>query len=311
MLDLHSHTTFSDGTLTPTALVAAAIAAGVKALAITDHDTLAGWDEAVEAAQKPSGSELEVVPGVELSTVENGRSLHILGFYPNRNLLEPPLQERIEGRRRRAQQMAEKLAELGYPIELPAMPGNMAPGRPHLATALVNAGHAATKREAFDRWLGDHGPAYVQYEKFSAAEGIQLLRDCGAVPVWAHPYLFKGSTVDALMPQLVEAGLMGVEVYHPHHSPSDVRRLEEYCHRYGLLMTGGSDYHGPPGAKTSSKSLSKSASKGSASAKQSSKKQAETPVGLNHLHLSLALLEPLKQAAASLATGLPPTHHPT
>ncbi|MGG6239912.1 PHP domain-containing protein [Nodosilinea sp. AN01ver1] len=307
MLDLHSHTTFSDGTLTPTELVAAAIAAGVKALAITDHDTLAGWDEALKASQDVSGSELEVVPGVELSTVENGRSLHILGFYPSRALLEPPLSERIEGRRRRAQQMAAKLAELGYPIELPAMPGSMAPGRPHLATALVKAGHAATKREAFDRWLGDRGPAYVQYEKFSAAEGIQLLRDCGAVPVWAHPCLFKGSTVDALMPQLVEAGLMGVEVYHPHHSPSDVRRLEDYCHRYGLLMTGGSDYHGPPEQKASTKASAKPSGKGGSSARQPSKKQTDTQIRLNHLHLPLALLEPLKQAAAGLATGL--SHH--
>ncbi|MGB3309568.1 MAG: PHP domain-containing protein [Nodosilinea sp.] len=295
MLDLHSHTTCSDGTLTPSELVSAAIAAGVQALAITDHDTLAGWDEAIAA----SGDRLEVVPGVELSTVENGRSLHILGFYPNRTLLELPLRERIEGRRRRARQMAKKLAELGYPIDLPAMAGTMAPGRPHLAAALVKAGHAASKREAFDRWLGDHGPAYVQYEKFSAAEGIQLLRDCGAVPVWAHPCLFKGSTVDALMPELVEAGLMGVEVYHPHHSPSDVRRLEAYCHQYGLLMTGGSDYHGPPELKSSGQADS--------SAKKQSKKQTNAPVGLNHLHLSLALLAPLKQAATGLAMGQ--THH--
>ncbi|MGB3199726.1 MAG: PHP domain-containing protein [Nodosilinea sp.] len=288
MLDLHSHTTFSDGTLTPSELVEAAIAAGVQALAITDHDTLAGWDEAIAA----SDDQLEIVPGVELSTVENGRSLHILGFYPNRSRLEPPLSERIEGRRRRARQIAAKLAELGYPIELPPMLGSMAPGRPHLAAALVKAGHAATKREAFDRWLGDHGPAYVQYEKFSAAEGIQLLRDCGAVPVWAHPCLFKGSTVETLMPQLVEAGLMGVEVYHPHHSPSDVRRLEAYCHQYGLLMTGGSDYHGPPELKAGRADRSTS----------QKQKPSVVPVGLNHLNLPLTLLQPLKQAAAALVT---------
>ena len=293
MLDLHSHTTHSDGTLTPAELVAAAIAAGVKALAITDHDTLAGWDEAIDAA----GQALEVVPGVELSTAENGRSLHILGFYPNRAALEPPLSDRIAGRRRRAQMIAEKLAELGVPIDLPAMPGTMAPGRPHLAAALVKAGHVANKREAFDRWLGDNGPAFVPYEKFSAAEGIQLLRACGAVPVWAHPCLFKGSTVETLMPQLVESGLMGVEVYHPHHSPSDVRRLEEYCHHYGLLMTGGSDYHGPPEPKSPGKTGSQP------------KSQTNTPVGLNHLHISLALLDPLKQAAATLATGPRDRYH--
>jgi predicted metal-dependent phosphoesterase TrpH len=285
MLDLHSHTTFSDGTLTPAELVAAAIQAGVKALAITDHDTLAGWDEALAAA----GDALEVVPGVELSTVENGRSLHILGFYPDRTALAPPLAERIEGRHRRAQQMVEKLAELGYPIQLPPMALTRAPGRPHLAAALVKAGHAATKRDAFDRWLGDHGPAYVPYETFSAAEGIHLLRRSGAVPVWAHPYLFKGSTVDALLPQLVDLGLMGVEVYHPHHSPSDVRRLEERCRHYGLVMTGGSDYHGPAEAKAASEPGA----------------QAKPPkadaIGLNQLHLPLDLLVPLKQAAAALS----------
>ncbi|MFQ4136091.1 PHP domain-containing protein [Nodosilinea sp. PGN35] len=284
MLDLHSHTTFSDGTLSPAALVAAAIAAGLKALAITDHDTLAGWDEAIAAA----GDALEVVPGVELSTVENGRSLHILGFYPDRDALEPPLLERIAGRRRRARQMVEKLAQLGYPIELPPMAGNMAPGRPHLAAALVKAGYAQSKREAFDRWLGDNGPVFVQYDKFSAAEGIALLRDCGAVPVWAHPCLFKGSTVTALLPQLVEAGLMGVEVYHPHHSPSDVRRLEDYCRDHGLVMTGGSDYHGPPEPKQTQATPSA---------------RATATVGLNQPPLPLALLGPLKQAAAALGAG--------
>lgn len=286
MLDLHSHTTFSDGTLSPAELVAAAIAVGVKALAITDHDTLAGWDEAIAAA----GDALEVVPGVELSTVENGRSLHILGFYPNRAALELPLVERIEGRRRRAQQMVEKLAELGYSIELPAMAGNMAPGRPHLAAALVKAGYVESKREAFDRWLGDNGPVFVQYDKFSAAEGIQLLRDCGAVPVWAHPYLFRGSTVDALLPQLVEAGLMGVEVYHPHHSPSDIRRLETYCRDHNLVMTGGSDFHGPSEAKASVPN-------------PRAKHQPKEAAGLNQLNLSLELLTPLKRAAATLGVG--------
>ena len=276
MLDLHSHTTFSDGTLTPGDLVDAAIKAGVRALAITDHDTLAGWDQASQAA----GSDLEIVPGVELSTVENGKSLHILGFYPRREALEPALKERIAGRKRRARQMVEKLAALGYPVNLPDLPDAMAPGRPHIAAALVRAGHVNSSREAFDRWLGDHGPAYVQYDKFSAAEGIQLLRQAGAVPVWAHPYLFRGGTVETLLPRLVEAGLMGVEVYHPNHSPSEVRKLETYCQQYNLLMTGGSDYHGPClDGKT------------------------DTHAGLNHLHIPLDLLVPLKQAAEALQTA--------
>jgi len=275
MLELHSHTTFSDGTLTPGDLVDAAIKAGVKALAITDHDTLAGWDQAIQAA----GSTLEIVPGVELSTVEHGKSLHILGFYPRRETLEPALEERIAGRKRRARLIVQKLGELGYPVNLPELPGNMAPGRPHIAAALVRAGHVNSSREAFDRWLGDNGPAYVQYEKFSAAEGIQLLRQSGAVPVWAHPYLFRGGTVETLLPRLVEAGLMGLEVYHPNHSPSEVRKLETYCQEYGLLMTGGSDYHGPP-----------------LDGKQ------DNHANLNHLQVSLNLLPPLKQAAQALKT---------
>lgn len=256
--------------LTPTQLVEAAIAAGVKALAITDHDTLAGWDEAFAAAQ-PYG--LEIVPGLELSTVYNDRSLHILGFYPNRNQLEPPLQERVAGRHRRAQQMIDKLAAMGYPIQLSTSDRNMAPGRPHIARALLEAGYVQTYEEAFDRWLGEGCPAYVQYEKFSAEEGIQLLRRCGAVPAWAHPCLFHGGTVEEVLPVLVNAGLMGLEVYHPSHSAEERSHLEKLCQHYGLLMTGGSDYHG------------------------SHSKDDTNYTGLNQLHIPYELLIPLKQAA--------------
>jgi predicted metal-dependent phosphoesterase TrpH len=275
MLELHCHTTRSDGTLTPTALVAAAISAGVKALAITDHDTLAGWDEAEAAA----GEWLEIIPGVELSTVYNGRSLHILGFYPERAKLAPRLATRLAGRRRRAQAMADKLAELGCPIELPALTDGMAPGRPHIAAALVKAGHVSHPQAAFAQWLGEDRPAYVPYDNFSAQAGIQLLRECGAVPVWAHPCLFRGGRVTTVLPGLLAAGLMGLEVYHPNHSPSDSRRLEALCDRHGLLMTGGSDYHGPP----------------------SPAKNAPNPSqGLNSLQVPLSLLPPLKAAAAGL-----------
>ncbi|MGF1523187.1 MAG: PHP domain-containing protein [Leptolyngbyaceae cyanobacterium] len=272
MLELHCHTTCSDGVLTPEELVNAAIAAGVKALAITDHDTLAGWERAITTA----GEKLEIIPGLELSTVHRERSLHILGFYPDRGKLQPPLQERINGRKRRAQGMVDKLAELGYPIKLPPMPGDMAPGRPHIARALVVAGYIQTPQEAFTRWLREGGPAYVPYEKFSAVEGIQMLLSCGAVPVWAHPYLFRGGTVESVLPELVDAGLMGLEVYHPNHSPSEERKLEEWCTEYNLLMTGGSDYHGPPG------------------------ENVKDAVGLNGLKVPLSLLSPLKQAAIAL-----------
>jgi 3',5'-nucleoside bisphosphate phosphatase len=241
MLELHCHTTYSDGTLTPTQLVAAAIKKGVQALAITDHDTMAGWDEARAAA----GTQLEIVPGLELSTVCRERSLHVLGFYPDRAKLEAPLNERLAGRKRRAAAMVSHLATLGYPIELPVMGDGMAPGRPHIASALVAAGHVGSSKEAFEQFLGEGQPAYVPYEKFDVLEGIRLLRDCGAIPVWAHSYLFRGGPVEEILPDLVAAGLMGLEVYHPNHSPSDSRKLEALCDQYGLLMTGGSDYHGP------------------------------------------------------------------
>ena len=273
MLELHSHTTCSDGSLTPTELVNFAAEQGVKALAITDHDTMAGWAEATAAAESLN---LEIVPGLELSTVYNGRSMHILGFYPDPDRLAAPLQERVEGRKRRARKMADKLAELGYPIELPDMSGAMAPGRPHVANALRQAGHVNSHNEAFERFLKDDGPAYVPYEKFTAQEGIGLLLSCGAVPVWAHPCIFRGGTVETILPELIEAGLMGIEVYHPTHSVSQTRKLEEYCQTHNLLMTGGSDYHGP--------------------------KKEKNPdfKDLNSLALPLDLLDPLKLAASNL-----------
>ncbi|NEQ22502.1 MAG: PHP domain-containing protein [Microcoleus sp. SIO2G3] len=274
MLELHCHTTYSDGTLTPSELVRAAVQAGVLALAITDHDTLSGWQEAITTAQPHN---LEIVPGVELSTVHNDRSLHILGFYPDAQKLTAPLSERLEGRKRRSQKIAANLEALGYPISLLELGEGMAPGRPHLAKALVEAGHVKSMREAFDRLLGDDKPAYVHYEKFSITEGITLLRNCGAVPVWAHPYLFRGGEVEDVLKELLDAGLMGIEVYHPSHTPKETKHLEALCSQYGLLMTGGSDYHGPsPDGKNSSSST------------------------LNMMHLPLALLDPLKEAAHTL-----------
>ncbi len=281
MLELHCHTTYSDGTLSPKALVQAAIRADVKVLAITDHDTMGGWDEAmaasgsetIAAGQDFTETALEIVPGVELSTIARDCSLHVLGFYPDRDRLQAPLDERLNGRKRRSAAMLEKLAALGYPITLPEMGDGMAPGRPHIAAAMVVAGYVDSAREAFDRFLGEHKPAYVHYEKFDVLEGIALLRSSGAVPVWAHPYLFRGGLVEMMLPSLVEAGLMGLEVYHPSHSPSNVRHLQEFCQQYGLLQTGGSDYHGPSIAHPQ----------------------------LNSLHLSVDLLAPLKQAAALLS----------
>jgi len=257
MIELHCHTTFSDGTLSPMRLIESAVMAGVQAIAITDHDTMAGWDEAIQAAHSAELYDrlaretfsvmhpIEIVPGLELSTVHNEKSMHILGFYPDRAKLEAPLNDRLEGRKRRAKAMLDRLAELGYPVTLPAMGHGMAPGRPHVAKAMRDAGYVKDSQEAFDRFLMDGKPAYVEYEKFSSEDGIQLLLDCDAIPVWAHPYLFRGGEVERVLPLLVEAGLRGVEVYHPSHTEYQQEKLAELCRHYGLLMTGGSDYHGP------------------------------------------------------------------
>jgi predicted metal-dependent phosphoesterase TrpH len=274
MLELHCHTTCSDGTLSPTELVHAAVKAGVSALAITDHDTLSGWEEAMISA---TAYNLEIVPGVELSTVHNERSLHILGFYPDAMRLGPPLAERLEGRKRRSRQIVANLEALGYAITLPELGEGMALGRPHIAAALVKAGHFKNSREAFDQVLGDDHAAYVHYEKFSSGEGMSLLRSCGAVPVWAHPYLFRGGEVEEVLEELLDAGLMGVEVYHPSHTGKERKELEKLCDRYNLLKTGGSDYHGPSNDGSPNGST------------------------LNMLNLPLSLLEPVKLAAQSLS----------
>lgn len=249
MLELHCHTTYSDGTLSPQDLVLAAAQAGVQALAITDHDTIAGWDEAIATAQaltQSTGHPMEIIPGVELSVTHKGRSVHILGFYPEANALRPLLEQRLAGRRRRAAQMVEKLAELGYPIDCPKMESeSAAPGRPHIANALLAAGHIDRVQDAFDQWIGEGKLAYVPYEELTVEDGIALLRSTGAIPVWAHPWLFRGGRIEAMVHEMAAMGLMGIEVYHPGHTPSQQERLTSLCRELGLVKTGGSDYHGP------------------------------------------------------------------
>ena len=173
--------------------------------------------------------------------------------------------------------MVKNLAAMGYPLELEELDGNMALGRPHIAGAMVKAGYVNSSQEAFERFLGEDRPAYVHYEKFSIQEGISLIRDCGGVPVWAHPYLFRGGKVEEVLPELVAAGLLGLEVYHPHHGNNKVNRLQELCQKYNLLMTGGTDYHGY---------------------------DVEHPEldrwQLNQFNLPLSLLTPLKEAAKQL-----------
>jgi len=169
--------------------------------------------------------------------------------------------------------MVANLGEMGYALELPELEGNMALGRPHIARAMLEAGYVRSMKEAFARFIGEDKPAYVHYEKFSSQEGIELIKACKGIPVWAHPYLFRGGKVEDVLPELVDAGLMGIEVYHPDCSTSQQQRLLEYCQHYGLLATGGTDYHGEVPGKAKSKNQ------------------------LNHFQLPLTMLASLKQAA--------------
>lgn len=246
-VDLHTHTTASDGLFSPTDVVRLALEQDLAAIAIVDHDTTAGIAEAQEAA---FGTGLEVVPGVELSAEGEWGDFHILGLYVN--LQNGPLQKRLEtlreGRVARAVRMLERLAALGVPLEwedVAGLAGKAAVGRMHIARALVQRGYVANIGEAFQRYIGWGGPAYVPRARLSPAEAIHLIREAGGVAVLAHP---AASGVVAHIPMLVSLGLQGIEVYYPEHSPEDVNALLGIARCYRLLITGGSDFHGEPGA---------------------------------------------------------------
>ena len=241
-IDLHAHTTFSDGDLTPEELVQRAVARRIAALSITDHDSI----EALPLARAAAGSALELIPGIEISTSENGLDLHILGYYIE--AASPGMATRLarfrEERGERMRRMVERLGQLGIRVELEdvlEIAGQGVIGRPHLAEALVRAGHAETADDAFRRLLGTHGLAYVPRPAFPAAEAIGLIHEAGGVSVLAHP---GPGLVDSVMEGLAARGLDGIEVWHPQHGALTVRRYQALAARLGLLETGGSDFHG-------------------------------------------------------------------
>ncbi|MBS4023434.1 MAG: PHP domain-containing protein [Dethiobacter sp.] len=241
--DLHIHTTASDGLLTPQEVVASAARLGLHAISVTDHDTVDGLKEAVQAAEKTS---LEVIPGIELSTEHRDKEIHILGYYIDINnyelsLLLAALQKSRAGR---AEKMVEKLESLGKNIEMKSVSriaGRAAPGRPHIARALLERGYVKNMKQAFDELIGHQGPAYVERFKLTPQEAINIIKKAGGVAVWAHP----GLTGDnSLLKEFLCSGLQGLEVYHPEHSWHAVSRYRSLAREWGLLVTGGSDYHG-------------------------------------------------------------------
>jgi len=241
-VDLHAHSTASDGTATPTGAVEAANRAGVVALALTDHDTLAGVPEAQVAADRLG---LRLVPGVELSVHQEGVEVHLLGLHIRDVAgLQAELEAIRDQRRLRAIAMVEKLAAAGAPIAIEAVLAEAAGGaigRPHVARALVAAGHVKDQREAFDRFLAAGRPAYVDKARLEIADGIAMVHRAGGLAIIAHPGAEgRRERIEPLVPM----GLDGLEVRHPSHSAEDVKRLDALAQHFGLVVSGGSDWHG-------------------------------------------------------------------
>jgi 3',5'-nucleoside bisphosphate phosphatase len=245
-VDLHTHTTASDGALSPRELVRQAARVGLRVLAVTDHDSTEGLAEALaEARHHPP---LEIVPGIEINCDADAAEIHVLGYCMD---YEAPwfqafCREQREERRARVRRIAERLEALGLPIdpeEVWALVQEGSAGRPHVARVMVRRGYVASVREAFSRYLATGRPAYVPRRKLTPVEAVRVIRRAGGVPVLAHPGL---ADRDAMIPALVAAGLLGIECYYNEHSAARTAHYLQLCRDHRLLATGGSDFHGPP-----------------------------------------------------------------
>ena len=252
MIDLHSHTTASDGLLSPAALLDAAAAAGLTVLSITDHDTTAGY---VEARALASRRPIDLVPGIEVSAVHDGRDLHVLGYFvdPASARLTVFLDRQRSDRRRRVREMADRLESLGYPINgtpiFEAAECGRSVGRPQIADALVAAGHVRSRDEAFQRFLEHGGPAYVPRRGASPGDVIRIIHEAGGLASLAHPGVYKR---DHVIEPLAAEGLDAIEARHSDHDPDTEARYRRIAARLGLLVTGGSDFHGHVAHRASS-----------------------------------------------------------
>ena len=245
MIDLHLHSTASDGALDPPALVRRARSAGVRTLSLTDHDTMEGVPAAAAAAAELG---LEFIPGVEITSVLERRDCHILGYFHSAH---PPglacfFDSQGTGRLDRARTIAARLAKLGAPIDIEALiqrarSVRAVVTRPLIARAVVEAGHAESTKEVFDRWLGDGRPACVTRQGPSPADVVRRIAAAGGVASLAHPGLLRR---DDLIPRLARAGLGAIEAHHADHGRSERARYAALAERLGLAVSGGSDYHG-------------------------------------------------------------------
>ena len=241
--DLHVHTLYSDGTFTPAQLIEEAKSAGLACVSVVDHDTVEGLDPILAIAEKEG---IEVLPGIELTAENDGSEVHILGYlidYKSKSLREK-LEHLKNIRVDRVHKIVEKLDKLGVRLD-PEIVFELAQegtvGRLHIARAMVESGAVGNIYEAFKKYIGDKGPAYVCGFRFTPKEAVKFIRDLGGVPVLAHPYVLNN---DDLIPQFVEYGIMGLEIFYPEHSQSLVNFYLGLAKKYNLLATGGSDCHG-------------------------------------------------------------------
>ena len=243
-VDLHLHTTASDGRLSPTQLIDLVVERGLQTIAITDHDTTDGLAEALDAASAfPS---LRLIPGIELSTDLTHAEIHLLGYFIDPS--DPALQEKLSryrlGRIDRARIMVEKLRALGIMIEwerVAQLAGDGSVGRPHVALAMVEKGYISRPSDAFEHYLGHNGLAYAEREKLPPEESMRLVTDAGGVAVLAHPAQLP--KLDAILEEMKAFGLVGMEVYYAEYSAKSIAKLAKVATRHGLLPCGGSDYH--------------------------------------------------------------------
>jgi 3',5'-nucleoside bisphosphate phosphatase len=242
--DLHLHTAASDGRLEPKEIVSLAIEVGLDVIAVTDHDTIDGLIPALDAASATNS--LKVIPGVEINTDVARGEVHILGYfidYTDKNLTAT-LKKLRDSRRERAKKMIAKLSDLGMKIEWQRV-SELAQGgtvcRPHVAQALFEKGYVSSEREAFDKYIGHSGPAYVERYKLLPGEAVKLILDAQGLPVLAHPANI--ADLDDLVPGLKAAGLIGIEIYYGNYDPETIDRLARIARQYDLVTTGGTDYH--------------------------------------------------------------------
>jgi predicted metal-dependent phosphoesterase TrpH len=246
--DLHSHSNRSDGTLRPAEVMALAARRELAGVALTDHDTFDGLEEAAARADE---LDLEFVPGIEFSAEYDGASLHILGYWvdPDDAAIEAELLRLTATRFRRGEMIVEKLRDLGLDVSLERvleLAGGDAIARPHIAEAMVEAGIVADEKEAFDRYISDEGLAYVPKHALPPMDALQLIGDAGGVCVLAHPGMWRGSDTvpDVLIEEMAAGGMVGIEVRHPDHDEGMRARYAAMAERLGLVATAASDCHG-------------------------------------------------------------------